>query len=84
MTLTPSVNSISAMSRPTSSQWRLSTSTLWAIMSSGPIAFHMSAYLATVRERLLLAAAADHDRHARLDRPRLVAQVVERVATAGR
>ncbi len=47
--LTPSVNSMSAMSRPTASQWPRSTSILCAIIGTGPIAFHMSAYLATDR-----------------------------------
>ena len=47
--LMPSVNSISETSRPTSAQCWRRTSTLWAITSSGPIAFQMSAYLATVR-----------------------------------
>ena len=49
VTFTPSVNSISDGSRPTSAQWPLSTSILWAIVSSGPMPFHMSAYLAIVR-----------------------------------
>ena len=39
---------MSAMSRPTAAQCPR-TSILWAIRSTGPIAFHMSAYLATVR-----------------------------------
>ena len=49
VSFTPSVNSISLTSRPTSAQCCFRTSTLWAIMSSGPMPFHMSAYLATVR-----------------------------------
>ena len=47
--LQPAVSSISPMSRPTSSQCRRRTSTLWRRTSAVPIAFHMSAYFATVR-----------------------------------
>ena len=43
VTLSPNVNSISAMSRPTASQWPRRTSILWVIRSSDPIPFHMSA-----------------------------------------
>ena len=43
VTLRPNVNSISAMSRPTASQWPRSTSILWVIFSSEPMPFHMSA-----------------------------------------
>ncbi len=41
--LQPAVISISAMSRPTASQWPRSTSTLWRSFSTLPIAFHWSA-----------------------------------------
>ena len=47
--LQPLVSSISAMFRPTASQWPWRTSTLCASISVEPIAFHWSAYFATVR-----------------------------------
>ena len=47
--LQPAVSSISAMSRPTAAQCSSRTATLRRRSSVLPIAFHISAYIATVR-----------------------------------
>ena len=83
VTLTPSVNSMSAGSRPTSSQCCFRMPTLRVTTSSRPCR-STGRRIRDRPEGLLLAAAADHDRQVALDRQGSVAQVVELVVPAGR
>ena len=84
VTLTPSVNSMSAGSRPTSSQCCLSTATLCVTTSSSPMPFHRSAYLATVRSVFFSPPPPIMIGRWAWSGQRGVAQVVERVVAAGR
>ena len=72
------------MSRPTASQWPRRTSILWVITLERAHRVPHVGVAGDRPERLLLAAAADHDRQVGLDRQRAVAQVVERVVAARR